>query len=169
MTRHDERRPGRGHPCPAAAFTVTELVVVIGMLAIVAAVAAPRFLDFGEFDARFYYEEVRAAVAHAQKLAVASGCEVQVTLNGSGFELRQRASCTTGSFTQTVRDPATGAPPYSAAPPGSVTLSSTLSPIVFDALGRANDSGGNVSDATVTVGSRQFETVGETGLVHAGS
>jgi MSHA pilin protein MshC len=157
---------GRGRPRDAG-FTLVEIVVVLAVLAIVAAVAAPRFFSRTGFQERFYFEEVRSALGHARALAIASGCEVEVALASTGFTLRQRASCTTGAFSQAVANPATGATPYSAAPPAGVALSSTLDPVIFDALGRARSSGGVVTNVTVTVGTRQLGAIGETGLVYA--
>jgi len=164
----EQERVGGGRGLPrAAGFTLVEIVVVLAMLAILAAVAAPRFFNQSGFQERFYSEDVRSALGHARALAIATGCEVQVTLASTGYALRQRASCTTGAFTQGVANPATGVAPYGAAPPTGVALSSTLDPVVFDALGRARSSGGVTSNVTVTVGTRQLTAVGETGLVSA--
>jgi hypothetical protein len=47
-------------------------------------------------------------------------------------------------------------------------LTSGASPIIFDALGRALNSGGAVTDFTVTVGgTRDIDIVGESGFVDA--
>jgi MSHA pilin protein MshC len=155
---------GRGRPHEAG-FTLTEIVVVLAVLAILAAVAAPRFFSRPGFTERFYFEDVRSALGHARALAIASGCEVEVQLGAAGYELRQRASCASGAFTQAVANPTTGAPPYAAAPPSGIALSSSLNPVIFDALGRARSAGGVVTDVTVMVGTRQLAAVGETGLV----
>ena len=58
-------------------FSMVELIVVILVLGILAAIAMPRFVDLDSFRARAAYDEVAGAVRYAQKLAVASGCEVQ--------------------------------------------------------------------------------------------
>jgi MSHA pilin protein MshC len=166
MRERDPTDGGRG-AAGEAGFTLTEIVVVLAVLAILAAVAAPRFFSRTGFTERFYFEDVRSALGHARALAISSGCEVEVQLGAAGYQLRQRASCTSGAFTQAVANPATGAAPYSAAPPSGVALSSTLNPVIFDALGRARSSGGTVTNVTVTVGTRQLAAVGETGLVYA--
>lgn len=166
MCERDRVDGGRGRP-QEAGFTLTEIVVVLAVLAILAAVAIPRFFSRTGFMERFYFEDVRSALGHARALAIASGCEVEVQLGATGYQLRQRASCTTGAFTQAVANPATGATPYSAPPPTGISLSSTLNPVIFDALGRARSSGGVVSNVTVTVGTRTLAAVGETGLVYA--
>ena len=154
-------------PHDATGFTVTELVVVLALIGIIAGIAGPRFFGVSEFDERFFHDEVRNAVAYARKLAIASGCEVQVALNAGGYELRQRQTCDAGPFTAPVFHPASGALGYSGTPPPGVPLASTVTPLVFDGLGRARDGGGNVVDFTVTVGPRSFGGVGETGYVRA--
>lgn len=60
-------------------FTIVELIMVIVILGIISAVAAPRFFDRKVFDERFYFEEVLSTVRYGQKLAVASGCRIQVS------------------------------------------------------------------------------------------
>ena len=139
---------------------------MIAILGVVAAIAAPRFFGTLEFRERFFADDVRAALSYAQKLAVASGCEVQVTINATGYELRQRSGCTGGGFTQDVTHPGTGAASYGGTRPPSVTLSSSESPILFDALGRARDALGAITDVTVLVGPRTVSAVGETGFVY---
>jgi MSHA pilin protein MshC len=143
-----------------------EVVIVLAVLAVVAAVAAPRFFELRGFEERFLFEEVRAALGHARTLAVASGCEVQMQIGAGGYELRQRSACAAGAFDQAVIDPRRGTAPYTGAAPSGVALSSTVAPVIFDALGRTRTSGGVVADVIVTVGARQLRTAGETGLVY---
>jgi MSHA pilin protein MshC len=147
-------------------FTLTELVTVIALLAILAAVVGPRFFGTDSFHERFALDSVRAALGYAQKLAVASGCEVQVSFARGGYELRRREGCTSGGFTAPVRHPGTGASGYAETPSAGVSLTTSVDPLVFDALGRARDAGGSVVDATITVGARTLAVAGETGLVY---
>jgi MSHA pilin protein MshC len=150
-----------------AGFTLTELVAVIALLAITAAVAGPRFFRTDTFHERFGVDAVRGALGYAQKLAIATGCEVQVSFSGGGFDVRRRAACTSGAFTAPVPDPGTGSAGYSGTLPGGVTVASSVDPLVFDALGQARDSGGTVVDAALTVGTRSLSVDGATGFAHS--
>lgn len=148
-------------------FTLVEAVLVIAILGALAAVSAPRFFGTREFEEAVFLDQTNSALRYAQKLAVATGCEVQVTIAGNAFTLRQQPACTGGGFTQDVIDPATGASSYSRSAPTGVSLTSDVSPFVFDALGRARDGVGTVTDVLVSVGPRSLRVVGETGFVDA--
>jgi MSHA pilin protein MshC len=98
---------------------------------------------------------------------VASGCEVEFSISGSTYRLRQRSACSSGAFSAEVTSPATGQAPFAGTAPAGVALSASVNPFRFDALGRVRSGGGAVSDVSLTVGSRSFTAVGETGFVHA--
>jgi MSHA pilin protein MshC len=154
-----DRRTQRG-------FTLTELVIVIAIFAILAAVAGPRFLGMGDVAGHFFFDDTLAALRYAQKLAIGTGC-VQVTIAANTYTLKLQDNCTGSSYTMSVVHPGTGASGYSNTAPTGVTLTSSASPIIFDALGRALNSGGAVTDFTVTVGTSDIDIVGESGFVDA--
>lgn len=140
----------------AEGFTLIELVVIILVLGILAAVAAPKFFNLSGYQERAAYDEVAGAVRYAQKLAVASGCEVLVDLSANSYALQQHATdCTTGSFVTISGHPIT-ANNFS-----GVTLSSSPSGFIFDSLGRSS------SAATISIGSYSFNVIAETGSVDA--
>ncbi len=148
-------------------FTLIEILVVIAILTILAAVAAPRFFSVSDVDRRFFYDDTIAALRYAQKLAIGTGCQVQVTVAANTYTLNLQDSCTGSSYTQSVIHPGTGASGYSNTAPSGTTLSSSASPIIFDALGRALDSSGAVTNFTVTVGGTlDVDIVGESGFAN---
>jgi MSHA pilin protein MshC len=141
---------------------MTELVVTISIIGLLAAVAIPRFVDQQAFQERGFYDEALSAARYAQKFAVASGCEVRFSVNGgTTYELNQSSTCTSGDFTRAVVHPGTRAATFTGTTPSGVLFMMTPSPVVFDALGRA-------TDVTVTVGARTFQIVGATGFIQAG-
>lgn len=137
-------------------FTIVELVVVIVLLGIISVTVLPRFFDIGGYRDRAAYDELASAIRYAQKLAVASGCEVQVALAGNSYALQQHATdCTTGSFVDISNHPVTtGTFP-------NVGLSSSTSSFIFNAMGRSSQL------VTVGVGGRTISVVAETGYVDA--
>lgn len=149
----------------SAGFTLMELILVMVLMGVIMAAVAPRFFASSDFDVRGFRHHTLAALRYAQKLAVATGCQVQVTIASNTFTLNLQDGCTGSVFTQAVTHPGTGAATYSRTAPRNVTLSSSVAPLIFNAAGRALDSGGTVSDATVSIGSLQLGVVGETGFV----
>lgn len=138
-------------------FTLPELVMVIVMIGILAVVVVPSF-NSRPFLARGFHDEVASAARHAQKLAVASGCPVQLeVVAGPGYQLRQQAGCSAaGAWSVTVAHPARSGGFEGAAPDG-VALSGAA--IVFNPNG--SSSGGSL-----TVGGRSIAVL-VTGHVQA--
>jgi MSHA pilin protein MshC len=147
-------------------FTLIELVVVIVILGILAAFAAPRFFDDRTFAVRGYYEELAAALKYSQKLAVASGCPVRVSITAAGYDARQQAaqggSCDlTDATWPTPVALADGAVLAGNAPAG-LALAAPVT-LTFDALGRT-DLG---ADRTIAVGSFALTIDADSGFVQA--
>ena len=139
-------------------FTLIELLLVMVIIGILAAVVGPRFFDRRVFDERLYYEEALAAVRYGQKLAVASGCLIQVSLDGNGYRLRRAANCTSGGYTSEVQGP-DGQTPFAAALPNGVGVSGSTFPVAFDSLGRPS------AAAAATIGAFTINVSAGTGLV----
>lgn len=159
------RRKKTDAPAAASGFTVVELIVTISIVAVLAAVAIPRFADQQGFKERGFYDEALSAARYAQKFAVATGCEVQFSVAGNAYVLNQRVTdCTTGGFTRAVAHPGTQAASFTGTTPSGIAF--TMVPtatVVFDALGKTSDG----TTRTVTVGSKSFLIVGATGFVQA--
>lgn len=75
-----------------AGFTLIELVTVIVLLGTLMAIALPRMFNRSIFDQRGYATEVASAIRNAQKIAVASGCPVLVTITAANYNAMQRNS-----------------------------------------------------------------------------
>ncbi|HEX5048146.1 MAG TPA: GspH/FimT family pseudopilin [Gammaproteobacteria bacterium] len=140
----------------SAGFTMIELVVVIAILGIIAAVAAPRFFDDRTFLERGYYEELAAAIKYAQKLAVASGCAVQMSVSATGYVAHQQAAaggtCAASSTNWSTNIRMSDGRFLSGAAPFGVTASPAT--FVFNSLGGTNLG----SDLSIGIGPAAFAT-----------
>ncbi len=160
------KRSFKWHIDLQAGFTVIELVMVIVLLGILSATALPKFFDVSSYRQQVFFDDTLSAVRYAQKLAVGSGCKVQVSVSANSYVLnrpanRSQCSGNTAVFSLPVRNPGTGTVSYSNSESG-VALTSSPAAFYFDALGRAS------ADALITVaGSKTISVVSDTGFVYA--
>ena len=147
-------------------FTMVELVVVIVIVGIIAAVAAPRFFDDKTFLERGYYEELAAALKYAQKLAVASGCPVRVAIAANGYDTRQQAAaggtCDLADTTWPTAVQLADGRTLSSPSPAGVSATPAVT-IVYDSLGRTD----LAADQVVSVGAFAFTVRADSGYVQA--
>lgn len=119
-------------------FTLIELVVVITLISILAAIAGPRFFDTRVFSERGYADEVATAMRYSQKIAVGSGCNVRLTITTAGYNAMQQAAsgnrCNAGSASWTTTVIRTDGTPLSGTPPSDANVSGPAT-LVFDGKG----------------------------------
>lgn len=140
----------------AAAFTLTELVMVIAIASILAAFAISR-INVTSFNTEGFANRVAAVVRYAQKVAINQHRTVVVVVSGNTVTLCYTdAACGGGS----VREPP-GTSAFSLGAPSGVTIGDAA--VSFSPLGRPG------SGATLTVTGDVVRTItveAETGYVH---
>ena len=148
-------------------FTLIELVTLIAILGIISVTALPKFFNYSQFQEKAFFDDTLSAFRYAQKLAVATGCNVRVVTSGNQFQLNRPAagdrskcaSTTAADFTMPVIRPgSTGN--YQGSQSGVALGNAT---VYFTAKGTASTS------TTVTVGSRSLGVVRDTGFVYDAS
>ena len=145
-------------------FTVVELVLVIVILGVMAAVAGPRFFGTTEFSERGFRDELAISLRYAQKVAVASGCPVRVSINAAGYTLNQQLAlaghCDPGDSTYPL--PVLLADGQAAA--GNTPANVTVGPSVllhYDPQGRTDLAG----DQNIAVGAQSLIIQAASGVV----
>ena len=138
-----------------AGFTLTELVVIIAIVGILAVFLGPRFFTQQVFSDRGYADELAFALRFSQKTAVATGCPAQLTLTSNSYAAAQQAALGNGCnpADTTWSTPVIGADGN--AVQGSAPSNTSVSPtgvFQFDDQGRLSSS----PATTLTIGSRSI-------------
>lgn len=139
-------------------FTMVELILVMVIAGILAAVAVPRMVGRNTFDERGFADQLAATVRFAQKLAVAQRREVCVSLTANNATLWYDAACATPA-------PGPGGEkPYTVTAPGGVTIA-PVTVLTFDRGGRP-DTPDQLDIQINGTGTHHVRIEQETGYVH---
>jgi MSHA pilin protein MshC len=142
-------------------FTMVEMVVVLAILGLMAAVIGPRFIGSDAFASRGFHDEAQSVVRYAQKVAIAWRRPVFVCITATAVSAGTVSGCGT-----LVVHPLTGNPLTTTAPSG-VTLAPTN--FSFDGGGRPNPNAQTTIAFTSAIAgdpARQIVVEAETGYVH---
>jgi MSHA pilin protein MshC len=71
-------------------FTLIELIASITIIAILAAVTLPNMPVVQPYAERGYADGMAASLRQVRAVAIASGCQVQFTINAAGYSALQR-------------------------------------------------------------------------------
>ncbi len=146
-------------------YTLVELVLVIAILAIVAAFAAPRFFSQQAFDERGYADALAGTLRAAQKAAVATGCNAQFQLDGTGYRARLQAAsgnaCDPTDTTYPVPVLTGDGSAVQGSPPSAAAATPASATVTFLPSGATQ----SASPTTLSVGAWQIATDPTTGFV----
>jgi MSHA pilin protein MshC len=158
-------------------FTMTELITVMVIIGILAAMVAPRFFEKNAFDSRGFYDQTISTLRYAQKAAIAKHRYVCATITSTNITLTMSTLNECGATTtldlpgggnETCNHTAAVANVLNA--PCNVTITPSLT-IYFDPLGRPIDPATTqpvIAQQTITISgyTTSIFVEKETGYVH---
>ncbi|NDP49070.1 MAG: general secretion pathway protein GspH [Sulfuriferula multivorans] len=142
---------------------MVELILVMVIAGIMAAVAIPRLVGRSNFDARGFTDELASTVRFAQKLAISQRTDVFVLLTATDATLCYVA--TTPCPAASEAPGPGGEKPYTVTAPNGLTIGITTS-LQFDASGRTPGLAAPLDIPVNGVGAYHVWVERETGYVH---
>ncbi len=136
-------------------FTLVELVTVIMILGILAVVGSSKFFNHSTFKDAQYHQDILSAFRFAQKIAIASQCDVRITVTANSYALTYSGACSGN-----VKHPADQ---------GNFSESGISTLITTTASSFTYNAGGNISPVTggtVNVGAFSINIESVTGFAH---
>lgn len=128
----------------------------------------PRFFQLNEYQEKAFFDDTLGAVRYAQKLAIATACNVQVRIANNQYALHRpeagdRSQCRStdsADFTRTVLHPGSSGQSYTGSQSG-MNVSDTV--LYFNALGQASNG------VEIKLGRKKMTIVSDTGFVYDSS
>ncbi len=137
-----------------------------------AAFIAPRFVARGDFEEMGFAAQAISAIHYAQKLALASGCDMRVAFTASGLRVDRFGSvdCRANPAATLIGMKRLGGGSLALAAPASVSISN--SSFYFDKIGRPHDAAGSFgallgAPLDISIGGRTLRVEPETGFTHS--
>lgn len=128
------------HPERLAGFTMIELVAVIVVVGVLAAVGLPRLAGNNVFDQRGFRDQLGATLRYAQQQAIAKRREVCVAINVAApatVSLSINPTVVAGAAcNQVLLQPGSADPYVLTAPVNGVALATTAAAFRFNGLGQ---------------------------------
>jgi MSHA pilin protein MshC len=149
-------------------FTLIELISVVILLSILGVAAFSRLGNMNQFESAGFYYDTVTALRYAQKLAISTGCIVEVRISTNSYVLNQGdPGCSDTTYTLPVANPANRSQNYQATAPDGLTFTSTAAlPVSIRFTPDSNLDASN-TDTTFTIAGRSFTVLHSSGLVNA--
>lgn len=145
-------------------FTMVELILVMVIAGILAAVAIPRFMGRSSFDTRGFTDQLAATVRFAQKLAISQRTPVFVQFTANDATLCYVATIPCPAASQ-APGPG-GEKPYTVTAPNGLTIASAVPALQFDASGGTSTLATQLDIQVNGAGAYHVLVERETGYVH---
>ncbi len=145
-------------------FTMVELILVMVLAGILAAVAIPRFMGRTSFDTRGFTDQLAATVRFAQKLAISQRTPIFVQFTATDASLCYVATIPCPAASQ-APGPG-GEKPYTVTAPNGLTIASAVPALQFDASGGTSTLAAQLDIRVNGAGAYHVLVERETGYVH---